>query len=75
MSDITYSEELVISEFTLALFEDLGYLKVKNKYTGGLMRFGKHQGYQFLGQQCINNEKQLKMIFIIQQMSKLIVIL
>ena len=61
MSDITYSEELVISEFTLALFEDLGYLKVKNKYTGGLMRFGKHQGYhQFLVQQCINNEKQFK---------------
>ena len=58
MSDITYSEELVISGFTLALFEDLGYLKVKNKYTGGLMRFGKNQGKDFFSNQC--NEKQFK---------------
>lgn len=44
MADITYTEELVISNFTLALFNDLGYLQVKHNYTGGLMRFGKNKG-------------------------------
>jgi hypothetical protein len=39
MADFSYPEEQAISGFTLALFEDLGYIKVKNKYTGGLMRF------------------------------------
>ena len=60
MADINYSEELVISEFTLALFKDLGYLRVKNKYTGGLMRFGKNQGCEFRNQKCKNNLKNFK---------------
>ena len=52
MSDIKYIEELVISEFTLLLLESLRYLKVKNRYTGGLMRFGKHKGCNFINKKC-----------------------
>jgi hypothetical protein len=47
MNGVIYSEELVISEFTLALLEDTGYYKA-NYYTGGLMRFGKGKGCDFL---------------------------
>ena len=52
MSDSSYTEEQVISNFTLALFDDLGYLQVKKVYTGGLMRFGKNKGCEFLEAQC-----------------------
>ena len=55
MTDFSYSEEQAISGFTLALLEDLGYLKVKNKYTGGLMRFGKGKGCNFLSDKCIDS--------------------
>ena len=48
--------EIVISDITLALFEDLGFYKV-NYYTGGLFRFGKNQGCSFLEQKCIQNLK------------------
>ena len=50
--------EIVISEITLALFEDSGWYKV-NYYTGGLFRFGKGKGCGFLNQRCITNEKVL----------------
>ena len=56
MSDISYSEELSISRFTLELFKDLLYLKVKNQYTGGLMRFGKNKGCDFLYDLCIKDK-------------------
>ena len=46
-----YFSEQAISEITLALLEDLGY-KV-NYYTGGLMRFGKHRGCEFLRNDCV----------------------
>jgi len=49
-------EENVISEITLALFEDSGWYKV-NYYTGGLFRFGKYKGCDFLLSKCIVNEK------------------
>ena len=44
--------ESVISDITLAYFEDIGYYKV-NYYTGGLFRFGKNQGCSFLEQDCV----------------------
>jgi hypothetical protein len=53
MIGYSYSEEQVISEFTLAVLEDSGYYK-PNYYTGGLMRFGKHKGCEFLDQKCVN---------------------
>ena len=46
--------EVVISDITLALFEDTGLYKV-NYYTGGLFRFGKNQGCSFLEEKCIKN--------------------
>ena len=49
-----YLEEQVISEFTLALLEDTGYYKA-NYYTGGLMRYGKNKGCDFLNKKCVNN--------------------
>ena len=55
MNGYSYTEEMVISEFTLAVLEDSGYYKA-NYYTGGLMRFGKHKGCEFLKQRCINTE-------------------
>ena len=46
-----YTPEQAISGFTLALLEDSGWYKV-NKFTGGLMRFGKYQGCDFLKKDC-----------------------
>ena len=50
-SDIYYPDQ-VISEFTLALLEDIGWYKV-NYYTGGLMRYGKHMGCEFINDDCV----------------------
>ena len=46
--------EIVISDITLAVFEDSGLYKV-NYYTGGLFRFGKGEGCNFLNTPCISN--------------------
>ena len=48
-------QEKVISDITLALFEDTGFYKV-NYYTGGLFKFGKNKGCDFLSKRCIINE-------------------
>ena len=53
-----YLVDLVISEFTLALLEDSGWYLIYY-YTGGLMRFGKHKGCEFINDICspkFNNE-------------------
>ena len=55
MNGYSYTEEQVISEFTLAVLEDSGYYK-PNYYTGGLMRYGKHKGCAFLKDPCVNKE-------------------
>ena len=47
MNGYIYTEEQVISEFTLSLLEDTGLYKA-NYYTGGLMRYGKNKGCDFL---------------------------
>ena len=49
-----YTPEVVISDFTLALLEDSGWYKV-NYFTGGLMRFGKHKGCNFLKNDCCDS--------------------
>ena len=46
--------EIVISDITLALFEDSGWYEV-NYYTAGLFRFGKGQGCDFLNSVCATN--------------------
>ena len=59
MTQFNYPEELAISRFTLAFLEDLEYYKI-NYFTGGLMRFGKHKGQNFLSQKCENNVEKFK---------------
>ena len=46
--------EIVISDISLALFEDSGWYQV-NYYTGGLFRFGKGQGCKFLESTCVSS--------------------
>ena len=53
MADYIYPEEQVISGFTIAFLKDLDYLEVKHSFTGGLMRYGKHQGCEFVNEKCI----------------------
>ena len=48
--------EIVISDISLALFEDSGWYKV-NYYTGGLFRFGKGQGCSFLNSKCVSSDE------------------
>ena len=62
MNGYAYTEEQVISEFTLAVLEDSGYYK-PNYYTGGLMRFGKHKGCEFLEEKCVNSSHQINSNF------------
>ena len=52
----TNYDESVISEITLALFEDSGWYTV-NYYTGGLFRFGKNQGCDFIKEKCVIDGK------------------
>lgn len=49
--------ERAISEITLALFEDSGWYTVNYNLTGGLFKFGKNEGCQFLDNLCIINEQ------------------
>ena len=47
MTEFIYPEEQIISGFIVAFFEDYDYVKIKKKYTGGLMQFGKAKGKNF----------------------------
>ena len=51
MSHDFYYLDYYISEFTLALLEDLNWYTA-NYYTGGLMRFGKNKGCHFIKRDC-----------------------
>ena len=62
MNGVSYKEEEVISEFTLALLEDSGYYK-PNYYTGGLMRYGKGKGCDFVNNKCINSKREVNPLF------------
>jgi leishmanolysin-like peptidase len=55
MNSEVHTPEQAISVFTLALLEDSGWYKA-NYYTGGLMRFGKHQGCAFINEDCEVND-------------------
>ena len=46
--------ENIISDITLALFEDSTFYKVEY-YSGGLFKFGKNAGCSFFDQKCIEN--------------------
>ena len=62
MNGVVYPEEQVISEFTLALLEDSGYYKA-NYYTGGLMRFGKGKGCDFIKKKCVDSNHEINPFF------------
>ena len=53
MNGVLSESESVVSEFTLAVLEDTGCYKA-NYYTGGLMRFGKNKGCEFVYGKCVN---------------------
>jgi len=55
-SEIYYPEQ-VISEFTIAVLEELPWYKV-NHYTGGLMKFGKNKGCNFLYKDCAEQKDE-----------------
>ena len=53
MGAVIYQEEMAISEFTLAFLEDTTWYKTKY-YTGGLFRFGKNKGCEFIENDCLD---------------------
>ena len=46
--------DAVLSDITLALFEDSGFYKVEY-YSGGLFKYGKNMGCSFFEKKCIEN--------------------
>ena len=50
--------DTVISDITLALFEDSGFYQVNYDY-GNLFKFGKNKGCDFFNKKCIENGKAL----------------
>ena len=52
MTKNLYYLDQVISEFTLTLLEELGWYQV-NHYSGGLMKFGRNKGCNFINNDCI----------------------
>ena len=62
MNGIAYPEEEVISEITLALLEDTGFYQ-PYYYTGGLMRYGKGKGCDFVRNKCVNSEHKINPLF------------
>ena len=57
MTKYDFSEERVLSGFTIAFLDDLEYLRVKKNstYFGGLMKFGKNKGCDFYFKNCGND--------------------
>jgi hypothetical protein len=51
-------QDTVISDITLALFEDSGFYQIDYNY-GGLFKFGKNKGCNFFKKKCIENGKVL----------------
>ena len=62
MTSVTYEDEMAISDFTLALLEDSGWF-MPNYYSGGLLRFGKNKGCEFLTSQCIDYQNTKESLF------------
>ena len=62
MNGVIYPEEQVVSEITLALLEDTGFYK-PNYYTGGLMRYGKGKGCDFVKKRCVSDTHVINPLF------------
>ena len=63
MTSFNYPEEQVLSGFTIAFLQDLGYLEINQNYIGGLMKFGKNKGCEFLDNSCGANLNENKITF------------
>ena len=61
--------DTTLSDITLGLFEDTGYYKV-NYYSGGLFKFGKNKGCDFINKKCINNGKSISEEFCVSAKKK-----
>ena len=55
MTIFDYPEEQILSGFTLAFLEDLPYIHMVQNYTGGIMKFGKNKGCDFIDKSCGDN--------------------
>ena len=55
MIPLFYSD-MVLSDITLALFEDTKFYEV-DYYSGGLFKFGKNKGCDFINKNCIINKQ------------------
>ena len=51
-------DDIVLSDISLALFEDTGFYKV-NYYTGGLFKFGKNKGCDLFSKKCLSSSGPL----------------
>jgi len=51
MTSLFNVQDQAISEFTLIVLDDMGFYKT-NRYTGGLMSFGKHVNCSFFNNDC-----------------------
>lgn len=63
MTYFNYPEEQILSGFTMAFLDDLPYLRVIKNYTGGLMRFGKNKGADFINQECDGDFENKNSVF------------
>ena len=50
--------DVVLSDISIALFEDSGFYEVEY-YSGGLFKFGKNKGCDFINKKCIVNANPL----------------
>ena len=50
--------DVVLSDISIAMFEDSGFYEVEY-YSGGLFKYGKNKGCDFINKKCIVNENPL----------------
>lgn len=58
--------EVVMSNISIALFEDTGYYKV-NYYSGGLFKYGKNKVCDFLNKKCVINGEPISEEFFYEE--------
>ena len=61
--------DTALSDITLGLFEDTGYYKV-NYYSGGLFKYGKNKGCDFINKKCVNSGKPISEEFCVSGRAK-----
>ena len=54
----SFYTDMILSDITIALFEDTKYYEA-DYYSGGLFKFGKNKGCNFINKNCLENKKPL----------------